>query len=348
MNKEKTIEAFVKLGEIMRDLGNDLSWRGYKSGVTEQEYDQLRELIKQEQIYNGWFTSENVRKSLLALAIQLTQDKLTDWAKNYSYTDHPKNIAVIMAGNIPLVGFHDFLCVLMSGNNILAKLSSDDNRLLPALVDILMHIQPEFKERIKLTQGKLEDFDAVIATGSNNSFMYFESYFGKYPHLFRKNRTSIAVIKGDESPEELKLLGSDLFDYFGLGCRNVSHIMLPEGFDLDQVFGAIVQYGDVVNNKKYGNNYDYNKAVHLMNKIPLLDNNFVLFRESDELFSPLAMIHYHYYSTDQEVGEYLKNREEEIQAVVGRDYIPFGSAQCPMLDDYADGVDTMKWLNELD
>lgn len=348
MNKEKTIEAFVKLGEIMHDLGNDLSWRGYESGVTEQEYDQLREVINKEQIYNGWFTAENVRKSLISLAIQLTQEKLVDWTKKYKYTDQPKKIAVIMAGNIPLVGFHDFLCVLMSGNKILAKLSSDDNRLLTALVGVLIHIQPEFADRIKLTQGKLEDFDAVIATGSNNSFMYFESYFGKHPHLFRKNRTSVAVINGDESAEELELLGSDLFDYFGLGCRNVSHIILPAGFDLDRIFGAIVTYSEVVNNKKYGNNYDYNKAVHLMNKIPLLDNNFVLFRESEELFSPLAMIHYHYYSTKQEVKEYLQSREEEIQAVIGRDYIPFGSAQCPMLDDYADGVDTMKWLNELD
>lgn len=332
----------------MYDLGNDLSWRGYESGVTEQEYDQLREVINKEQIYNGWFTAENVRKSLISLAIQLTQEKLVDWTKKYKYTDQPKNIAVIMAGNIPLVGFHDFLCVLMSGNKILAKLSSDDNRLLTALVGVLIHIQPEFADRIKLTQGKLEDFDAVIATGSNNSFMYFESYFGKHPHLFRKNRTSVAVINGDESAEELELLGSDLFDYFGLGCRNVSQIILPAGFDLDRIFGAIVTYSEVVNNKKYGNNYDYNKAVHLMNKIPLLDNNFVLFRESEELFSPLAMIHYHYYSTKQEVKEYLQSREEEIQAVIGRDYIPFGSAQCPMLDDYADGVDTMKWLNELD
>ncbi len=347
MKREDIIEAFARLGDIMVDLGQNQPWGGFVTGVTEKEYNHLNSLISKEHIYNGWFTASFVRQSILALGKQLNRESLSAWLKDYKYTSQPKTVAVIMAGNIPLVGFHDFLCVLMSGHKVIAKLSSDDKNLLPALSEILIQFNPDLKERIAFSLGKIQGFDAVIATGSNNSALYFESYFGKYPHIFRKNRTSVAVLSGKESEEELKKLGSDIFDYYGLGCRNVSHLLVPENFDLDKVFGAIVDQNEVIYNKKYGNNYDYNKAVHLMNKIPLLDNNFVLFRETEDLFSPLAMVHYHYYKDRGEVTSYLEEKGEEIQAVVGMDYIPFGAAQCPMLNDYADGIDTMKWLNEL-
>jgi hypothetical protein len=252
-----------------------------------------------------------------------------------------------MAGNIPLVGFHDFLCVLASGNKVICKLSSEDNKLLPILSKILVHFLPELESRITFSNRNLSEFDAIIATGSNNSLLHFKQYFSKYPHLFRHNRTSIAVLTGKETKDELTLLGTDILDYFGRGCRNVTHLVLPRGFELNRFFEAIVDQGEVINNKKYGNNYDYNKAIHLMNQAVFLDNNFLLLKESEDLFSPLAMLHYHYYDSEIEVSNYIEKYQNEIQCVVGRKFIPFGRAQCPSLNDYADNIDTMKWLNSI-
>jgi len=347
MTREEILKAFVQLGELMRALGSGEAYSGYSIGITEKEYESLNQLIIRKKVHNGWFTEENVRKSVLALGKELTSEKLNDWLEPYDYTDYPKTVSVIMAGNIPLVGFHDFMCVLFSGNKIIAKLSSEDKHLLPALTEVLLKFEPRLAERISFSHGPMKGFDAVIATGSNNSFTYFESYFGKYPHIFRKNRTSVAVLNGTETEEELKALGKDLFDYFGLGCRNVSQLFIPETFDLDNFFKAILPYNEVIYNKKYGNNYDYNKAVFLLNKENLLDNNFVLLHENDALFSPLSVINYKRYQNVEELQEFIISRQEDIQLVVGKNYIPFGEAQCPRLNDYADGVDTMKWLNEL-
>ena len=331
----------------MTALGENREWKDFSFGVTEEEYLSLQTVINRQVSYNGWFTKENVRESLCSLAKQLASRSLEEWTAMYAFTEKPKVVALIMAGNIPLVGFHDFLCVLLSGNSVVAKLSSTDKTLLPALGFHLIEFVPELKNRIVFSTGRIGDVDAVIATGSDNSEQYFEQYFGKYPHIFRKNRTSIAVLKGDETEEEMKRLGSDIFNYFGLGCRNVSHLMLPEGFKLDRFFEGVISFGDLIHNNKYGNNYDYNKAVYLMNKFPLLDNNFCLLRETDELFSPLSMIHYQFYKDQSEVDSYIKQHEDKIQVVVGRDYLDYGSAQCPTLTDYADGVDVMEWLTKL-
>jgi hypothetical protein len=203
------------------------------------------------------------------------------------------------------------------------------------------------ESRITFSDRNLKGFDAIIATGSNNSLLHFKQYFSKYPHLFRHNRTSIAVLNGDESKDELSLLGNDILDYFGRGCRNVTHLLLPKGFELNRFFEAIVEQGEVINNKKYGNNYDYNKAIHLMNLAVFLDNNFLLLKESKDLFSPLSMVYYHYYENESEVTNYIEEHKNDIQCIVGKNYIPFGKAQCPSLCDYADNVDTINWLNSL-
>ena len=328
----------------MCQLGENKEWTDFSIGTTKEEYESLQTLINRQISFNGWFSKENVRKSLLELGLRLNKEELSIWLKDYSYSEKPKKVALIMAGNIPLVGFHDFLCVILSGNTAVCKLSSDDKTLLPALGKFLIDFTPGLKERIVFTLGRIGEVDAVIATGSDNSLKYFEQYFGKYPHIFRKNRTSVAVFNGDETEDQIKELGKDIFSYFGLGCRNVSHILLPKGFEIKRFFEGIYSHSDVINHNKYGNNYDYNKAVYLLNKNELLDNNFVLLRESDELFSPLSMIHYHFYSSQDEVSDYLTKHEEKIQVVVGEDYVPFGGAQCPMLDDYADGVDVMQFL----
>lgn len=326
-------------------LSKEENWGDFSLGVTASEYEQLQTVINRQVSYNGWFTKENVRRSLFELGSRLSESELQDWASQYAFAESPKKVLIVMAGNIPLVGFHDFLSVLISGNSAACKLSSDDKTLLPALAGHLLNFLPSLKERIEFTAGKTSGFDAVIATGSDNSMKYFEQYFGKYPHIFRKNRTSVAVLSGEETKDELEKLGDDIFGYFGLGCRNVSHLIVPSDFDLNRFFEGIFPHGDVINNNKYGNNYDYNKAVYLMNQHELLDNNFVLLRESEQLFSPLSMIHYHRYSEKEQVNQYLSKYQTEIQVVVGKGYQSFGTAQSPSLNDYADGIDTMKWLD---
>jgi hypothetical protein len=347
VKQDTIIKGFAQLGKLMRALGNDQSWSDFSVGVTEQEYEALQYTVNRQFSYNGWFVKENVKSSLLALGNELTEENLANWSGSYAFSEKPKRVAIIMAGNIPLVGFHDFLSVLVSGHHIVAKLSSDDATLLPKLAEHLIQFTPELQSRITFSQGRIGEVDAVIATGSNNSLKYFEQYFGKYPHIFRKNRTSLAILDGTETKEQLFELGKDIFNYFGLGCRNVSHMMIPEDFELNRFFEAIVDYGEVVNNNKYGNNYDYNKAVYLMNRAELLDNNFLLLRESDDLFSPLSMLHYQRYSDKTFVDTFLTKHENDLQVIVGNEFTPFGKAQAPRLDDYADGVDTMQWFSEL-
>ncbi len=347
MKQEEIISAFAQLGKLMRALGNNEGWSDFSIGLTENEFSDMNSLIKSQFHSNGWFIEDNVRKSLLALGSQLTEPKLTSWLREYSVAEKPKKVGVIMAGNIPLVGFHDFLCVICSGNFALCKLSSTDRYLLPTLAKFLIQFLPSLSDRMEFTEARMNGMEAVIATGNDNSLQYFEQYFGKLPHIFRKNRTSVAIIDGSESKEHLSKLGQDIFGYFGLGCRNVSHLLLPINYDLDQFFGAIINHSSIIDNNKYANNYDYNKAVYLMNLHNLLDNNFVLLRESEELFSPLSMIHFHYYSSPEDIQNYLEKHTEKIQVVVGSNYTQFGEAQCPNLDDYADNLNVLDWLVNL-
>lgn len=347
MKKEALIVALSQLGKVMVSLGNKENWKDFSLGLTEEEYVKLQTVVNKQFHLNGWFTKDSVCSALLALGEQLTPESLSAWMDAYAFSVRPKKVGVIMAGNLPLVGFHDFLCVLCSGHRVVAKLSSDDRTLLPALVEALLKFDPALADYIVLSDGRIGEIDAIIATGSNNSMRYFESYFGKYPHIFRKNRTSVAVLDGTETEAQLHELGKDIFTYFGLGCRNVSQLLVPQDFDLNRFFAAIVPFSDIVNHHKYANNYDYNKAIHLMNLEQILENGFMLLKESDELFSPLAMIFYHRYQDQAEIEAYLEKHRDNIQAIVGNGYIPFGQAQCPTLADYADGVDTMAWLTEL-
>lgn len=347
MKKTQFIQAFQQLSFVLDSLGEKKEWPGFSIGITEQEYQDLNSIIIKQFHLNGWFTEESVRNSLSALGKLLKKDKLELWLNEYEFSSQPKTVGLIMAGNLPLVGFHDFVSVILSGHKAKIKLSSDDKTLLPALIQVLVQFDPEIQNRIEISAQKLGEIDAIIATGSNNSMNYFESYFGKYPHLFRKNRTSIAILSGKETKEELELLGKDIFTYFGLGCRNVSQLFIPKDFELNRFFEAIVPYSEVVNHHKYANNYDYNKAIHLMNLEQILDNGFVLLKESNELHSPLAMLFYHRYRNLQEVNDFIEKNSENIQAIVGQNYLPFGKAQEPELNDYADGVDTMRWLSEL-
>jgi len=348
MNRKERIEILSKLKLILNNISEEKEWSDYDLGINKDEYEQLVYSVLVAKTQNQWFTKESVLEAFKGVSSWLTVSELTGWLSQYSFTvDKPKKVAIIMAGNIPMVGFHDMISVFLSGHNVVCKLSSDDKVLLPAIIKVLSLFNPEIKDIIEFTENRLPKFDAVIATGSDNSAMYFETYFGKYPHIIRKNRTSIGIINGTETKEQLSVIGKDIFTYFGLGCRNVSKILIPKDFLIDRFFEAIVDYGEVVNHNKYANNYDYNKAVYLMNLDQILDNNFILLKEDKALHSPLGVLFYERYESQEALNKYLETNKNDLQAIVGQDYIPFGVAQCPGLNDYADGVDTMKFLEAL-
>jgi hypothetical protein len=302
--------------------------------------------------FNGWFVEENVRTALACISKMLEKNKLDKWLERYNEDEKKtsKRVGVIMAGNIPLVGFHDFLCVLISGNICVAKLSSQDNKLLKAVAEKLISIEPRFKEQVIFEEGKLQNIDAVIATGSNNTSRYFEYYFGKYPHIIRRNRNSVAVLTGNETGEQLALLGDDIFMYFGLGCRNVSKLYVPEEYNFDAFFNAIESRKKIVFHSKYANNYDYNKAILLVNKQEHFDNGFLLLKKDDTLPTPVSRINYSFYKDLEEAKRDIETRKNEIQCVVSSTPalfaagVAFGQSQFPELWDYADGVDTMAFL----
>ncbi len=325
-----------------------------KANPLSGKFSELDGKLHDTQLYNGWFTKENVLKSLSGIAHLLKKADLQKALAQGSDPLHPKTVAIIMAGNIPAVGFHDLLCVLLSGNKALIKLSSDDPILIPFLLEILVSIAPDFKEQIAYAENKLSNFDAVIATGSNNSANYFETYFGKYPHIIRKNRNSVAVITGKESAEELAMLGTDIFDYYGLGCRNVSKIYVPEGYVLDPVFESVFNFGYVIDNKKYANNYEYNRALYLMGQHKFLDNNFLVIKEDSTQFtSPVGVLFYEQYKNTDELIANLKNHKDQIQCIAssikldGIETVEFGGTQSPGFFDYADGLDVMEFLGSL-
>jgi len=333
MNIEKRINAFVKLG---------------KKIISEKE--QFTRITA-----NLWFTPENISFAIEQLAIALEEKNIVSWTNNYpdlKQEKAPIKIGVITAGNIPLVGFHDFLTVLISGNIFVGKLSSKDDKLMNLLIKILIEIEPEFKNRISIKEDRLSDFEAVIATGSNNSSKYFEYYFGKYPNIIRKNRNSVAVITGNETKEELALLANDIFAYFGLGCRNVSKLFLPENYDLANIFENSLHIQDVRNHNKYGNNYDYNRAVYLMNQVKFWDNGFMILKEDINYASPVSVVFFENYSKLEAVKQRLLFDSEKIQCIVSKENIIensiyFGKTQSPELWDYADNVDTMEFLLNL-
>ncbi|MFN0031762.1 MAG: acyl-CoA reductase [Flavobacteriales bacterium] len=338
----------AQFGNCLSTLADCDTWPGFATGLTENEFDDVKQIIRNQHQYNGWFTEENIYRALKAWGMALNEKDLAQWLSSYTLTaSSQKTVAIICAGNIPAVGLHDVLSVLAAGHKALIKLSADDKLLIPALMQILIKLEPALAQCIAYTDGKLTDFDAVIATGRNNSSRYFRYYFSQYPHIIRKSRTSAAVITGTETDEEMLGLGHDIFDYFGLGCRNVSHLFLPEGYNLDHLFKGIFPFAHVANHNKYANNYDYNKAVWLLNREDLLDNGFVLLKEDNNMTSPTASIYYSRYQNSEHLAQRLKENDDVLQCVAGRGYIPFGKAQQPKLTDYADGVDTMQFLTGL-
>lgn len=333
-------ETFIRLGLKLEKLllpGDD------------EDKDKIgfEEMMLKVRQKNPWFTREHVCLAFSAWAEALKEDQLNQWLQPYltklSQPRTSKTIAVINAGNIPLVGFHDLLSVLISGHIYLGKNSSDDPYLLPFIAELLMKTDPWLKKRISFSE-RLSGFDAVIATGSNNSARYFDFYFGKYPHIIRMNRNGVAVLTGDEDARDLKNLGTDIFRYFGLGCRNVSRLFVPRNYNFKNFFEAIEPFNGIAQHHKYMNNYDYNKAIYLLKRIDFLDNGFLILKEDAAIASPIAVVYYDFYDDLKSLEEKLSSEKEKIQCVIGTNFIPFGNAQHPGLADYADGVDTMEFL----
>jgi hypothetical protein len=334
LTQEKVIIAFNKLGLLLTNPTDILGNAFYSAEST-----------------NAWFTAENIKKSILSFAEMLNEADLTIWFRSVKFSTSPKKVGLILAGNIPMVGLHDVLSVLATGNIALIKLSSADDKLIKAIITELIKIEPAFEDKIEYVE-RLKDFDAVIATGSNNSSRYFDYYFSKVPNIIRKNRNSVAVLDGSETFEDIQNLGADIFDYFGLGCRNVSKIYFPKGYDIANLYEGIESFQPIINHFKYNNNYDYNKSIYLVNAAKHFDNGFLLLKEDESLTSPLAVLFYEEYDNIQEVEDKLKVKSENIQCIITKSPLSvntfgFGQSQHPKLWDYADNVNTVEFLNSL-
>lgn len=352
MSQIEKKNCFTELGKFLRQFSADGNVKDENVLHNDHFFERFEDLIALSQSHNGWFTPDQVHFAVQSWAKALTEENLDLWLSRYDLKQtEPKTVGLILAGNIPLVGFHDFLSVLVSGHKGLVKTSSNDQKLLPFLAEYLVAVCPEMSDFIEFTEGKLENFDAVIATGSNNTARYFDYYFKDKPAIIRKNRNSVAILTGNETREELENLGEDIFRYFGLGCRNVSKLFVPQGYDFKSFFEAMYKQKDVIFYEKYANNYDYNKAVFLMSNFKLLDNEFLTLKEDTSYASPISSVFYEYYDDLQAVKSKMEKDADQIQCVVSDKVTisstAFGQTQKPQLWDYADNVDTMAFLLSL-
>ena len=351
-NIKNRILAFSKLGVFLSQFSKVDAVKKDNIEHNDLFFDGFKHQLKIAKENNSWFTKENLVFAIDNWSNALTKNNLTQWITSENTKEVlPKTVAIIMAGNVPLVGFHDFLSVLISGHSVLVKQSSGDKHLLPFLARYLEYVEPYFKGKIIFTEQKLENFDAVIATGSNNTARYFEFYFKNKPNIIRKSRNSVAVLTGNETEEQMQNLGDDVFKYFGLGCRSVSKLYVPKEYNFDAFFNGMYSKKDMINNAKYANNYDYNKAVYLMSEFDLLENGFLMIKEDESYSSPIATIFYEYYDNLIDLKIKLFEDKEKIQCIVGKgileNEINFGQTQNPKLWDYADGVNTLEFLTKI-
>ena len=349
---QNRISAFIELGKFLSQFTQESIAQKKEVQFNELFFDGFKHQLKIAGENNKWFTNENLLFAMESWTKALSEENIQKWISNEKLgTNTPKKVAIIMAGNIPLVGFHDFLSVLISGHSTLVKQSSNDKNLLPFLGKYLEYIEPELKGKITFTEDKLTDFDAVIATGSNNTARYFEYYFKNKPSIIRKSRNSVAVLTGKETTEDFENLSADIFRYFGLGCRSVSKLFVPRNYDFEAFFKGMYHQHEIINNAKYANNYDYNKTVYLMSEFDILENGFLMIKEDESYTSPIATIFYEYYDTAEDLKIKLWEEREKMQCIVARNFmeneIAFGQTQHPELWDYADGVNTLTFLSEI-
>ena len=325
------IELLTSLGQYM--LSTDPHWEAAKEKAERE---------------NSWFIPEFVELASRSIANQfLHKEKLNEWVEKYSIPrtqPQPKTVGLVMAGNIPLVGFHDFLSIFITGHKQVIKLSSKDHVLIKHLVEKMIEWDARISESVAFNE-MLKGCDAYIATGSNNSSRYFQYYFGKYPHIIRKNRTSVAILDGKESDEQLEKLADDVYQYFGLGCRNVTKIYVPRGYDFSRLLSIFKKYDHLIHFHKYKNNFDYQLALLILNKQYYMSNGSILLVENHSTFSPISQLNYEFYDGAPDLQQ--DSVKGYIQCVVGHLGVGFGQAQQPGLCDYADGRDTLQFLRDL-
>lgn len=335
MNVQERIEVFSQLGQKLKNLSPD----------------DFNRLAESAYLQNPWFTTPHTTSAISGIIPWLQKETLDEWCSRYTFNNVSKKVGAVMAGNIPLAGFHDFLCVLISGHQLMMKPSSNDAILLKKIISLLNEISPVLASRAVQTE-RMNEAEALIATGNDNTAAHFDFYFKNIPRLIRKNRSSAAVIMGEEPREEWRLLGIDIFTYFGLGCRNVSKLFIPEKHNIKKSAEAWSDFAAMIHHHKYANNYDYQRAILLLNNIPFHDNGYVLLIESPQLASPVSTLHYETYSSMDHLNEKIESHKGRLQCLVSAKgwypkSVPFGRAQYPQIDDYADGVDTMKFLTSL-
>ncbi len=340
MRLAQKINAFIQLGLALNQLDEDL----------------FTAISLEAAQKNPWFTPENTRSAIQSIALSLQKEKIKLWTSAYPslVSDKPmdaKKVGVIMAGNIPAVGFQDFMAVLMSGHCLYAKLSTQDAVILKFIAGLLIDIEPAFDSKIVLTE-KMNDVEAIIATGSDNSSRYFEYYFSKIPHIIRKNRNAVAILNGNEDASDFQNIGRDIFQYFGLGCRSISKMYVPDSYNFSKFFESVESFKEIIYHAKYANNYEYQRSILLLNQIEHWDNGFLLLQEKEPIASPIGVAYYESYHNQEDLELKLKPFQNQIQCITSKNSffpnsIPFGETQSPQLWDYADGVDTMEFLLSL-
>ncbi len=351
------IRTYSKLGAFLTQFAEGIRSDALEmASLNEVHFEAFLAMVEDEHIHNPWFTPDSIKKAIGSIASMLEVDVLKKWLKPYELSskvpNQIKTIGLVLAGNIPLVGFHDIMSVLASGHALLAKPSSKENRLICKVASVIADIDPLLGSRINITGERLKGIDAVVATGSDNSARYFEYYFRDIPHIIRKNRNGIAVLTGEESEEELMGIGTDIFTYFGLGCRNVTKLYIPKSYDLTVLLGVLDRFQYLYQHHKYGNNVDYRRTIYLMNQLDFLDNGVLLLKEDHAIASPVGVVYYERYSEIGWVQDQLMERKEEIQCCVSihpdiATALPPGTTQEPMPWDYSDGVDTIRFLMHL-
>ena len=348
-NSDKSKDKIYNLIDAFDFLGKKLRSHIHSKPGEVKPTTSLDKAVEAAHIQNAWFTQGNIHSAFRNWSNVLCRETILNWLSAYPNPEwNNQTVGLVLAGNLPLVGFHDVICVLLSGHQAAIKLSSKDKILIPALIGILQSKFPEIKQRVRFVRDQIDSVDKIIATGSNNTSRYFSYYFKDIPHIIRKNRNSVAVLKGDESDEQLAGLANDICLYFGLGCRSVSKIWVPKDYEFNIFFNALYKHKDIIHHNGYANNYDYNKAIFLMNQEYLLDNGFLILKEDNRISSPIACLYYSYYDDFLEVEQTIADNQEDIQCVVSthdeNTHIYFGQAQYPKLHDYADNIDTMDFL----
>lgn len=345
---QKRISALVALGEYMGEAIQAIN----DSTQTESKLTIACNRLKS---INGFYDTVSISNALQQWHEILTEERLTNWLHLYPTLTQtlPQRVALIMAANIPLVGFHDFISILLCGHKVMIRKTKIDEILYPPIIDVLIKNNSEFEDKIEMVEGKLSGFDAIIATGSNNTNRYFQEYFGAYPNILRHNRHSVAILDGNETEADLKGLTDDMMLYYGMGCRSISKVYVPVGYDLDKIFEATaLHYPDLMHNAKYADNYAYYRAYYLLHQEQFLENGSVMLMESEHEQSPISVIYYEYYKTKKQVVDKLKHMADDLQCIVCREplsglpTIPTGQAQAPTLTDYADGKDTLSFLTQ--